>query len=51
MDGADLLRFALAFGASQGQGRYNSRIDLNLDGIIDGEDLALLAANFGESSF
>lgn len=51
VDGADLVVFALSFGARSGQVRYRSLYDFNQDKIIDGEDLALLAANFGMSSF
>jgi hypothetical protein len=32
-----------------GIGRYGVPVDINLDGIIDGEDLALLAGRFGSS--
>jgi lysophospholipase L1-like esterase len=51
VDGADLVTFALSFGALRGQSRYRSKHDFNQDGIIDGDDLAIVAANFGKSSF
>ena len=40
-------RLALAFGARASSGRYDSASDLNGDGIIDGEDLAVLGSAFG----
>jgi lysophospholipase L1-like esterase len=51
VDGTDLVRLALAFGASRGDSRFVSTADLNSDDVIDGEDLAILASNFGRSSF
>jgi lysophospholipase L1-like esterase len=51
VDGADLVRFALGFGALHGGSRYRAELDFNHDGVIDGVDLAVLAANFGMSSF
>jgi lysophospholipase L1-like esterase len=51
VDGADLVRLGIHFGAIRGSRRYNSRADFNDDGIINGTDLAILAANFGRSSF
>lgn len=51
VDGADLVTFALSFGAIRGQSRYRSRHDFNQDGVIDGDDLAIVAANFGKSTF
>jgi lysophospholipase L1-like esterase len=51
VDGADLFVLAFSFGSRRGQQRYSPRFDINLDLVIDGEDLALLAANFGRSSF
>ena len=47
VDGADLIRLALAFGARANNNRYDSASDLNGDGIIDGEDLAVLGSAFG----
>jgi lysophospholipase L1-like esterase len=51
VDGDDLVRLALLFGARAGQLRFNAAADLNNDEIIDGLDLAQLASNFGRSSF
>jgi len=51
VDGEDLVRLALLFGARSGQLRFNSLADLNNDEVIDGLDLAMLASNFGRSSF
>lgn len=51
VDGADLVRLALRFGARRGERRFSTASDLNNDGAIDGLDLAALTANFGQSSF
>ncbi|HEX4966276.1 MAG TPA: GDSL-type esterase/lipase family protein [Thermoanaerobaculia bacterium] len=50
VDGADLVIFALHFGAIKGDPAYSSAVDLNADGKIDGLDLAILASNFGKSA-
>ena len=50
VDGADLVLFALHFGALRGDPRYDANADLNADGSIDGQDLAILASNFGRTS-
>lgn len=50
VDGADLVAFALRFGARRGESRYAGFADLNADDVINGVDLAMLAANFGKSS-
>lgn len=49
VDGADLVRLALAFGSHRGQTRFDAAADLDDDNQVDGTDLALLAANFGAS--
>lgn len=49
VDGADLVLFALHFGAIRGDAAYAATADLNADGRIDGLDLAILASNFGKS--
>jgi lysophospholipase L1-like esterase len=51
VDGVDLVRLARIFGSARGEPRYNGKLDFAFDGVIDGEDLAILAANFGRSSF
>ena len=48
VDGFDLGFLARAFGAYSTQDRYHFGADLNRDGIVDGEDLALLAVHWGE---
>ena len=49
VDGADLLRLAITFGLRSGNRRYDGQADFNGDSIVDGNDLASLAANFGRS--
>jgi acyl-CoA thioesterase-1 len=51
VDGADLVDFARAFGAQKGTSRYKGFADFNGDNVVDGNDLAILASNFGERSF
>ncbi len=51
VDGADLIRLALRFGARRGESRFLAPVDLNGDGAVDGGDLAVLSSNFGRSSF
>lgn len=49
IDGVDLVRLAVAFGASRGSARYDQAADLDGDGTVDGMDLAILADGFGRS--
>ena len=51
VDGVDLLAFAPVFGAQRSDFRYKAYADINSDGIVDGQDLAILALNFGKASF
>jgi lysophospholipase L1-like esterase len=51
VDGADLVRLAVLFGARRGENRFLPAMDLNNDDAIDGQDLAILASNFGKTSF
>jgi predicted outer membrane repeat protein len=48
VDGGDLSILARAWGASDGEPRYDPRADINGSGVVDGDDLALLASVFGE---
>jgi acyl-CoA thioesterase-1 len=48
VDGVDLVVFARAFGATAAEIRYLQEADFNNDDVIDGDDLAVLAMNFGE---
>ena len=44
------LRVRLAEGRGlRGEAAYSAAADFNSDGAIDGSDLAILAANFGQS--
>jgi hypothetical protein len=47
VDGADLAWLAFAYGTLDGESRYNPDADLDGNGVVDGDDLALLAAGFG----
>ena len=49
VDGGDLSILALAWGAADGEPRYDPRADINGSGVVDGDDLALLASVFGQS--
>jgi lysophospholipase L1-like esterase len=49
VSGTDLIRLAVAFGARRGDSRYDRAADLNTDNVVDGEDLATLASNFGRA--
>lgn len=51
VDGTDLLRFARRFGTRRTDPLYSEVADFNGDNSIDGQDLAILASNFGKSSF
>ncbi len=51
VDGNDLLRFARRFGTRRTDPLFSELADFNLDNIIDGQDLAILASNFGKSTF
>ena len=48
VDGKDLAWLAYAHGAGEGDPRWNPDADLNGDGFVDGQDLALLASHFGQ---
>ncbi|MDD5771990.1 MAG: M6 family metalloprotease domain-containing protein [bacterium] len=48
VDGHDLYDMAKAFGSNPQNSNWNLYADLNEDLIIDGNDLALLAMNFGK---
>jgi len=50
VDGTDLVRFGLHFGAQRGDTNYDANADFNADGRIDGLDLAVLASNFGKTT-
>jgi lysophospholipase L1-like esterase len=50
VDGFDLVSLSWGFGAEVGDERYQRRLDLNVDGVVDGDDLAQLAKNFSRSS-
>ena len=51
VDGTDLVQFAVVFGSTMGDGRFDPLRDFNDDSVINGDDLAILAGNFGERSF
>jgi hypothetical protein len=47
VDGGDLAWLAYAMYDIEGGDRYNPDADLNGDGVVDGDDLSLMASNFG----
>ena len=47
VDGKDLSWLAYAYGSLDGEPTFNPDADLNGDGLVDGEDLALLSPVFG----
>ncbi|MBN1356101.1 hypothetical protein JXA40_07505 [bacterium] len=47
VNGEDLLRLSLAFGSGPGHPRWNENADLDENGVIDGNDLAIFGGNFG----
>jgi hypothetical protein len=49
VDGVDLLRVATAFASSPGAVHYNPLTDLDGDLVVDGNDLAILGASFGQT--
>jgi hypothetical protein len=51
VDGVDLLALGIAFGSRRGDGRFVNIADVDGNDVIDGNDLAVLAANFGRRSF
>lgn len=50
VDGFDLSRFGIAFGATAGSPRYDAAADLDHNGVVDGADLAILAGHFGHAA-
>jgi hypothetical protein len=47
VDGIDVVRLSVAFGSSNGQPRFDAGVDLDTNAMIDGNDLAILAGDFG----
>jgi hypothetical protein len=47
IDGYDLIALGIAFGSDASMANWNPLADLDGDGIIDGNDLTILAINFG----
>jgi hypothetical protein len=48
VDGKDLVWLAHAHASSEGEADFNADADLDGDGFVDGQDLAMLAARFGQ---
>jgi len=48
VDGRDIIEIAKGFGKRIGHPDFNPNADLNGDGIIDGEDVTVLAPNHGK---
>ena len=49
VDFPDFLMFVSAFGAEEGQDKYDAKYDLNSDGKIAFEDFLILTDNFGKN--
>jgi hypothetical protein len=49
VDGFDLAQLSRAFTSSRKTAGYDPGVDLNRDSVVNGDDLALLAAFFGQS--
>jgi hypothetical protein len=49
VDGRDILKLAMSFGAEAGEEKYDVLADLNRDGLIDGSDLIDIGANFAKT--
>jgi len=47
VDGVDIVRLSVAFGTVAADPRYNLSVDVNADTKVDGDDLALMATDFG----
>ncbi len=47
VDGIDLSIIGSAFGASEGEPRYNASADFDRSGVIDGDDLVIFSFYFG----
>jgi len=48
VDGIDVLRIAVAFGSSFGDPRWDGNADLDSNNLVDGNDLAYVAGDFGQ---
>ncbi len=47
VDGGDLVQIAAAFAARAGEPAYSTAMDLDVDGVINGFDVAILISYFG----
>jgi len=48
-DGIDVVRFSVAFNAASNQARFDASSDFDSSGLVDGDDLTYLSADFGDS--
>ena len=48
IDGLDILELATAFASSMGEPRFSAAADIDLNGTVEGPDLAQVAARFGK---
>lgn len=49
VDGIEILRISVAFGSSAVAGRFNAFADLDGNGMVDGDDLAIAAMNITDT--
>ena len=49
VDGVDIVRIGLSFGAGALDARFDAAADIDGNGMVDGNDLALVSAQYGIS--
>ncbi len=44
-----MVRISVAFGSTLGEPRYATVVDFDANGLVDGNDLAIIAGDFGQA--